>query len=54
MKLIELGGIMTLNINPSQTGSILRCSLGLIRKEDLANSIFLPFTKLLNIFGIYD
>lgn len=59
MKLMELGGIMTLNMNPSslQTGSILRYSLGLTGKEDLANSpfsFFKPFTKLLSIFDIYD
>lgn len=49
MKLMELGGIKTLNINPFSllTGRILRCSLGL--KEDLTNFLFLPFTKLLSI-----
>lgn len=43
---------MTLNMNSSslQTGSILRYSLGLTGKEDLANSFFfLTFTKRLSI-----
>ena len=52
---MELGGIMTSNINLSslQTGSILRCSLGLIWKEDLATSIFFIFHETAKYFDIY-